>query len=1459
MRLLKFLAGVLIMLVMSSASWAADYYIVNDNGIKYSTTSFAHAKSSGTAELPTTFAAGDNLYFAKGTYTLTKTITINANINAKLYGGFSGDETTINLDARDIAGNQTILDGGNARGVIECKANATIDGFTIQNGKGSNQGDASGHSYRGGGMYIQNASPTIKNCTFKNNTAEQGGGIYIDAYNGSSSPQIINCLFANNSTQDFSSPATEGFLGAAILIAGDIANDSVNAQITNCTFISNSSNGYGGAVCVDNLNSSNISAVITACTFSGNTAGNQGSAVFVNNASVNINSCTLINNDIYNAGSTAVSAKNSIIGTASGTGTINKTTCFTLSSSPTSSTESINGVTHTVFKIEDNADILADCVYSGTADSSITTDQIGRTFHNPPSIGAVELSEDIAITTDSLAAGKINEAYTASITAEGTEPLTWDISGLPEGLSKNASTTKTLTITGTPTEAGSFTVKVNVSSFGGKVKADEKTFALTIEADKPAINTSSLPEGTINQSYTASITATGTEPLTWEISGLPKGLGHDDSATSTLTISGTPAEAGSFTVNISAANSAGSDDKSYSLVINDVIIPEDIPVVLTAPKIITESLPNALIGENYSAVINASGSTPLTWQISGLPDGIDYANSVGTNTLITGQAAQSGTYEITINLTNSVGTDSKVLTLKVNKGGSSSTEIMNNDLPVGFQGHQYNALLEASGSGESSWTASGLPEGLTLEGSTITGTPNVFGEFEITINVKNDSGSDSKTFTLKIYSLHQRSDRNAPEITSRAPSDGYYKRFYSHKFTARGKAPITWQVSGDVPPGLEIDTELGMFSGVPAQTGEFIFTVTAANNSGLRSQNVTLKILDVPASMILFEKICSDPFVIKISELKGSGLNFDKIFRDNYSLFRIHRSKEAGAAFIEFIGSLDDYTASLQLSNMTSLVTAEFKGFNNQDFSFNYPENQKANTSQIVNISDSDSDSKIPNNIIIGAVSEADANDIDSLVNTLDGSGLAKISRIEFISSDIKSLSGLEVFTGLKALCVNQCPNLESVTLTGCSTLESLIINNANITALDLTDCVNLTYLDVNECSKLAKLSGLNGNIKTLKAAYTSLAELDLTGKNKLAHLNLNESKLTKLDLTGCTGLEVLSLLNAKDLAELDLSQCPSLVDVYAGGTAIDKFASSSQNSLRKLDLSGCINLGEIDIAGYSLLEDLIITGIRITELDLGNCSSLVKVIANGCELLSAINLEGCDNLLELNINGTLFTELDLTGINTLTKLDAGSCTKLESLIINDCENLQELICSGCNLASLDLSHNNNLVMLDFRMNFVTNSRLNLDSKNNLEQLYCYGNSLAFLDLHNTNLTSADFMNQTIYGFTSAISLDIRKFTGSKSENISNVQAFNQSGDVIPCEYKEGVASFSQAPFAVSYEYATGYDNDNIKMDVLLTNAEIPETNSGYLDDSKCGNCNSGINLAGLGALLVFVFMRKKK
>ncbi|MBQ7733065.1 MAG: putative Ig domain-containing protein [Synergistaceae bacterium] len=774
----------------------------------------------------------------------------------------------------------------------------------------------------------------------------------------------------------------------------------------------------------------------------------------------------------------------------------------------------------------------------------------------------------------------------------------------------------------------------------------------------------------------------------------------------------------------------------------------------------------------------------------------------------------------------------------------------------------YTFTLEASGTGQSSWTASGLPDGLTLEGMTITGTPAVYGEFEVIITVTNETGTDTRTFTLKIYDVSESLNRNAPEITSGAPADGYYKRFYSHTFTARGQTPITWHLSGNVPEGLEIDSGTGRFSGSPKQTGEFAFTVSAANKSGTRSETVKLRVLDVPASMLMYERVCSDPLVLRLSEQKGSGLKTAKIFRDNYRAFRSHRSKDSGVTFVEFIaGTLMDYTASAQFSNMTSLISAVFRGFDKgADFYIEYPDNAHVSQSAMLSDSDSESESEsesqIPANIIIGTVGEAHAASLEELSALLSSDELAQITRLEFISSDIQELSRLEGFTGLKALSVRECPLLEQINLSGCASLESLIINNAAVIAIDVSDCVNLAYIDVNECASLETITGLNERLRTLKAAYTSLRELDLTGKGRLASLNLNETKLTSLDLTDCDSLEVISVLNAGNLAVLDLSQCASLVDVYAGGTMIEGFASRSHKSLRKLDLAGCLNLIEIDVANYELLDELVITGARITELDISNCPSLERVNANGCELLSALNHEGCDKLSELSLNGTLFSELDLSGMNALTKLDAGSCALLSELILDDCPNLQELLCPGCALVSLDLTGNNNLAVLDISMNAITNRNLALNSKSGLREFYCSGNSFAYLDLSALNLENAEFVNQTIYGFRSALSLDVGHYVNSEAVKVSNVQAFTQSGDVIPSEYNKssGIARFEQAPFAVSYEYATGYDNNSVRMDVLLTGAEKPESSNGYLDGTNCGSCNAGFPFAGLAALCVLMF-----
>ena len=114
----------------------------------------------------------------------------------------------------------------------------------------------------------------------------------------------------------------------------------------------------------------------------------------------------------------------------------------------------------------------------------------------------------VTITTDRLPDGKVGKAYSQTLIATGTVPITWSIDSgnLPAGLSLNKDSGE---ISGTPTADGTakFTVKAENS-----VGSDTKELSITITKDAPAEFTMSVTSGG-NGTASASLAkaAAGTE------------------------------------------------------------------------------------------------------------------------------------------------------------------------------------------------------------------------------------------------------------------------------------------------------------------------------------------------------------------------------------------------------------------------------------------------------------------------------------------------------------------------------------------------------------------------------------------------------------------------------------------------------------------------------------------------------------------------------------------------------------------------------------------------------------------------------------------------------------------------------------------------------------------------------------------------------------------------------------
>ena len=252
------------------------------------------------------------------------------------------------------AGNaSTIIDGMQNGSVIKANdiGNTTrLDGFTVTNGSGTSVMFSATNHACGGGMYNNNASLTIIDCTFQNNLATGFvGGNDNDDYGGGmanlfgSSPTITDCTFRSNSISGTgygggmanlfgSSPTVTDCIfqgNSAFSSGGGMYTEGTSPTITNCIFQNNSTHCWGGGM--DNTYSS--LPTITNCIFQGNSAFYGGGGIEnYNSCSSTITNCVLWDNrpdDICNFASTPVVTYCDVKGTLyPGIGNINASPMF---------------------------------------------------------------------------------------------------------------------------------------------------------------------------------------------------------------------------------------------------------------------------------------------------------------------------------------------------------------------------------------------------------------------------------------------------------------------------------------------------------------------------------------------------------------------------------------------------------------------------------------------------------------------------------------------------------------------------------------------------------------------------------------------------------------------------------------------------------------------------------------------------------------------------------------------------------------------------------------------------------------------------------------------------------------------------------------------------------------------------------------------------------------------------
>lgn len=445
--------------------------------------------------------------------------------------------------------------------------------------------------------------------------------------------------------------------------------------------------------------------------------------------------------------------------------------------------------------------------------------------------------------TLSPAAGTLNATYAAASSQAfsaggGVAPYTYAVTAgtLPTGMSLAAATG---TLSGTPTQPGSFAITVTATDSSGGAGAPfsiSQNYNVVVALPTIAVAPTTVPGGTVAIPYSQALSATGgIAPYTFVVSAgaLPAGM----SLSGAGVLSGTPTASGTFNTTVTATDANGQTGaRAYALQVAA-------PTIVVTPAM----LPSPAQGLAYSATFSASGGVaPYSFSATGaLPPGL----SLTTGGVLSGTPTASGTSTFTVLATDSSGgagphTGAQSYTLSTSAGPS----IDQTSVPAATVGSAYSTTLSATG-GTAPYSfalvSGALPAGIVFSsGGSFSGTPTHAGSFAVTVRVTDSNGVTNQQGLVLVT--------GAPTLAL-TPAAGSLQADYAVAYStifvgSGGTAPYTYTATGALPAGISLNAATGVLSGTATQSGNFPIAVTVTDSSTgagapfQRMQNYTLEV-----------------------------------------------------------------------------------------------------------------------------------------------------------------------------------------------------------------------------------------------------------------------------------------------------------------------------------------------------------------------------------------------------------------------------------------------------------------------------------------------------------------------------------------------------------------------------------------------------------------------------------------